>query len=1599
MSCSLDNFRSKFPEWKRDEIKLSSNLQENELTQWANAANNEALEQGFDKPLFSFEYKSRQALGGHTERRNNMLPPNRYLIVNTENHNLYDQFLEEEYLPEVRYEQDMNESFMEAFETDTVLSEEALEAQEERIDYNYSDALFSAMPYDHTESSELFDEPVNFREWKETRINLLNSLNKSKSKLLNRKENKSKLKQINSAIKDLELELQEFEDTNPNYVHYNVVREIETLNTLLSLNEEDPVQAANILDTNLILERLENLEQSFYNEAFPNGDAYNFHAGLKPEQVNEIIKKVTDLRRKYESSLEHLIFNIINNNELILQQKQYFESQGREQEFEEFIDRVKQLLDPENTDYKIDGDSLFGKNLLGAGSYDSILAEVIIITRDIHKSKEAGITNLWRKQLKDAYDKIKAVKIGDEYFADFLFQKDDFGVRTQKLINYITPDFYGKLKILSSANKEFYYAKLSEKGAAYKDWMTVNKMNVDYIQPHKIKSFVEKYADNENFAEFFTASVTEMDAYEQEMRSKLGDTAFELELEKQISSVTDFLNDDFSTASDKYHKNPLRYLNHFYSENFDKYDESTGDFVLPNYVKFIPNLQNENFYNQDFKNVENIGIEGFKDFYISAKNLLDYTREAAKAEGINVNFNDIISLRDSATREVKKNLSTFQGVWLDIKTIAKNLFSEFYEGRLENIESDKDYDRKFNTHYSNYGNKEIGEMTSILAGKTTKYLMEVTEKEGITVPTQYMDDTDFNRAKIANSIARNRINKSISLDLFKRINYGATLAESINTRKNTMSILRLIKDYAKTNEVKNTLSYVETWEANNILQPGYLNHERIGKLERVKMKVLPKIYTEAEQDLIKLYEEEKQNIDGNYNFTYKGYKYFTVDGQITKQDIDADTVNRVSKESVDAEYEQYITEKISALGKEARIGTFMFGLAWNMFRSYLWASLPSGLKNRMAGYNQNNEAGASGLHGFNMDNLVSARKLLGGANTRKTLNYTGLPKVAGLLNTKKFQQVDVLMNLVESLGLLENVMSDADAGDGSSSFIGESKYNKFKEFMSDFAMNNPEFHNQMEILVAMMQNVEITKVDGTVAKFYDPKTMSFPYDPKTMKLLPEYRTEENIKNWEQFIADDSGNAPQSILIQQFTNTKHKLHGNYRPDDKIGIQSTMTGRGLTAFMKWAYENLNNQYGTKKVSLATAQIEVKGRKIPIITRFPLLATHFLVQNVGIPSVIGTTIGLATGTTPLILGGLGVVNAGIMGYLMLKNKKNIKFSWDDFSLSANYLTEILLRTIKTATLTTSRGLINPISESTIENLSKRSEATYKNRNLDLKTRRLISESAQEVANKFNMSIQFMIIGLTMKAAYTLMFTAPGDDEEEKMKKLESIEGTLKFMMNIKNSLTSDIEKWTNINSMMDTYDQVILLKFAVDSWNKVIEAPIKYNEGKISEEEMYYNITEGITGPIFGVPRNLLKLAHPTKSMFSDDRVYDNASKTWADDYLLNSHIKGEPKYKKLVQADRKKARLELEGVYRKKLREEFEKAGRTDFHNMDAIVKDNISNLFEKNNVYSKKGRSNEVIYKRTDWSDIINQAKDGKVKMSVKKKSSSKSNNGGTSVSL
>ena len=1591
MSCTLDNFKENFPTLNKERNNITDFKDYRALYQYTMQVETKAKEQGFvsDKPMFSVEQVNSDELSGNRDYTNSQRTLT-FLNINEDVIRYYDAFVEESLLAEL-YEDDYVENSMteigNIFQDDSFMNEE--DFLDDSDDFSSTDILHSSMPFDpDNEETEVFDSPINFREWKETRVTLLNKLKKVKNRLINTKQS-TKIKEINKVISNLEKELEDFDENNATFIHSNVIRELSVLDDFLELNITDPVTAANMLETNQIRERIEALELAFADGTSMEGDVYNFNAGLNVQQVNELKAKIADLRKNYNAALENMIFNLIANDDLVLQQKQAFEEAGKGKEFEKFLEKVKNLLDTQDITEKIDGDGL-GKNFLGAGSYDSLLAELIIITRDMNSNKEAGITNLWRKQLKDSYDKIKNHKIGDTYFIDKLFQKDAFGINNQKLINYITPLFDNLRKTFNSTRNDFFKAKKDAKNEAYSDWMDMLKDNVDFIDARKLPEFIEKYKDHSDFKDFLTFSTVEAEAYKKELQESLGMVAYELEVQKQIKKIENFLDDEFNTVQAKYQNNPLSFLRNFYSDNYNQKEISTDMHALPTYLDYIPKLSEPSFYNQDFKNLEKENVDGFRDFYISAKNLIDYTREAGRASGVNIGWNDIISLKDSAGREAKKNLSYWGGVRLDLMTMLRGMFDSFVDANLENADNDSSYDkskRKMSTGYSNYGEKQIREMSEALAKRSVNELIKVGEKEGLSIPKDFKDDTVRNRQEIAQSIARNRINKSSSLDLFKRISYGASIAESINTRQNTNNIINIVKDYAKTNQLANTTSFVNVWEANNILKPGMLDHGALSKYERNKITLFGKKYNDAERELKKVYEEEKKNMNGDYDFTHNDYKYSRdSQGNHIKKKLGEDVKIPgipITTREIEQAYEESLNSKIEALGKYPTGASMMMGFAWNMYRSYLWFSLPSGWKNRMAGYNQNNEAAASGLHGFTVDNLVSARRLLGGSNIRKTLNYTGLPKRLGLKNTQKAQQVDVLLHLVESLGLLENVMQDVDGGDGSVNAItGTGAYNKFKEIMSDFAMNNPEFHNQMELLVAMMQNVDIEVVGGGTRKLYDPKTRTFPFDPKTMKLLPEFDTENNRKNWEEFTTNDEGKAPQNLLIQKYTNVKHKLHGNYRTDDKIGIQSTATGRASTAFMKWAYENLNNQYGTKKVSLATAEINIKGRKIPLLTRFPTLITHILLQNGVRGSVIGagvSILGLGTTGAAITIGGV-ILPLSVLTYMIVKNRKNISFAQQDFKLAGQYALEVLMRSLKTSINTTTRvGVVSNklgLTEDRIKRWSGVHEATYKNRNTDLKTRQLISESAQEVANKYNMAIQFAITGLVLKGLYTLASGIAGDDDEEKEARLQGLEQKLNYLINIKNSVSADMEKWTDPAKLKDTYDQVILLDFLMRSWDNFVKAPTQVANGDISEEEMYYKMFQSISGPVFGMPRKVLEVADPGKSMFSDKRIYDNASKNFIDTWLIDSNLEGEEYYKRQVNRERARTRKKVESIIKKRLRDEFEAQGREDFYKIDDLIKPNIDKLYKETDTkYNKKKNNYQKLHENADWDYVKNRSKE------------------------
>ena len=157
-----------------------------------------------------------------------------------------------------------------------------------------------------------------------------------------------------------------------------------------------------------------------------------------------------------------------------------------------------------------------------------------------------------------------------------------------------------------------------------------------------------------------------MQEYENELRERLGNTLFELELEKQKEAIADFIvehdNNLFASFLDRYNKNPFAFINNFYSDNYNKADMSTGEFLEPNFAKFIP--KKDNYINNNLKKIEseekgNELMEVWKNAY---KLLTEYINPSLQSEGIDVSLNELMNEREVLDREIIKDLSLF-GKW------------------------------------------------------------------------------------------------------------------------------------------------------------------------------------------------------------------------------------------------------------------------------------------------------------------------------------------------------------------------------------------------------------------------------------------------------------------------------------------------------------------------------------------------------------------------------------------------------------------------------------------------------------------------------------------------------------------------------------------------------------------------------------------------------------------------------------------------------------------------------------------------------------------------------------------------------------------------
>lgn len=177
--------------------------------------------------------------------------------------------------------------------------------------------------------------------------------------------------------------------------------------------------------------------------------------------------------------------------------------------------------------------------------------------------------------------------------------------------------------------------------------------------------------------------------------------------------------------------------------------------------------------------------------------------------------------------------------------------------------------------------------------------------------------------------------------------------------------------------------------------------------------------------------------------------------------------------------------------------------------------------------------------------------------------------------------------------------------------------NKFS-WLNPHALNQRvEYINQSPILIAMLRTLKIKDKTGVESKLWN----AFNNDGH---LKNEFRTPENIVNWEDLTGED---------YLAFKQKLHKAivlgHGNYDELRGMMIKSASAGKALMLFKTWIPMQFYWRFATEQDDIQSGTIAFKGR--------------YWSYSRGTGSVYGAAIG--TG----LFGPLGTVIGGALGYYL--------------------------------------------------------------------------------------------------------------------------------------------------------------------------------------------------------------------------------------------------------------------------------------------------------------------------------------------------------------
>lgn len=1411
------------------------------------------------------------------------------------------------------------------------------EFSDDYLYFQYEDDFDSFMDPDKQYKLEN-SVPDDFSSYFKHKTNLLKKLeDKFESyKTLNKKnydseKYKKDVYNFQNTITKLKDEIESLNQDDVNVVFQDVINEMNYLDSLLNTNDVE------ILGNQDVINRIDLLSQMITGQNL-NGELINYDTWSGDSFMNYdsiIVAGITKLTNKLKNKQQQIIKDLLSKDVIFQANKDNF----TEEEIQSLFDKMSDI-------------NFLQEYFLGINSNNDTIAATLLNTTfqtNVQKTKQFA---------KPLIDKILSMdkRLKEKNFnLNTFFETDNKGIDTGNIIHKYTKDYFKKLYDYFELNKEFNQAKKEKKPLAYAKKIAWLKENTDVIDFRKLKSFKDLY--NDQYSDFFTNTDEEMQAYEDKMKQSLGkmyDYHIE-DLQKKLAEYEQYKTAEELKQSKWLSKNinsnsPWIFIQNYYSDSANEqveYESGMNTYFTFNNSKFIEYVPKKEKYNVDTGNMESTGFFNEKfDSIEQEPDAFEYWEAIREIYSKHINPTYSSMGQNISSLSWAKFEKTFAEEMIASKGI-KGFFKNLYNEAIKTIKQtfyEKGYFTDASGIKSNYTDatsSQISKFKKLLHLKNISQLQEEATKEGIEFSdlsklTKDLKTSEVNatteayKNDLVDKIARKKVLSDYSRDLTKTTTALAELATLHKSRQETQFIADMLLNYHKSIKDKKSVNgkhlerhrsndKLQSWVSTNIYNQRAVSRGNAQDGLGVENKQrFWKYYSDTEKqlmDLLKSLNSDSTSNVANFNFfkdginySKKGNDYYeTIEGKPSK----------INKDVFESALTDYINIEENKLGIPLTPGGVGLGIMKAIISKSLALNPVSGIFNRVDGLFANTIRDNMGDY-WTSGNMKYAKRFMALANINK---FAG--DKMSLQNKQKASQMKTFQSLLDNLSLFQDKKNELDRKDK------ESKFNSWKEKFNifQFAVDNPEFKNQGEIVLSMLMDVKIKDIDGKEYKFFDGS--GFPaYKAGTTELNDNFKTEEN-QGWEDFSINVENPSFNQFFAQKIKieDTIKRTQGNYASLDSIKISDDNWGKFLMLFMRWMPEHVNQRFGTRSIDIIQGKKKIAGRY------------RGLVRNAGATGIFSSIV-LGIGFGPV--GAIAGLSAAIIPFVIQKfyskyvyGEKDIQNHLLDMHVTIGFMKEILIQSMNLPMKMT-------YTKGNLDSIIKNQRLDHnKNSNLSEDEARALKGMAQEVA--------IMLTQLVTLIMLKSLLWDNDDDEEDHRRQLHN------FIDNQANRSIGNMTNWSNPSKFIEENSKLAMLRYLADIGKLLKHTHDYYVKEKGTATDLLFDFTK--VQPIIPIPNSLSKGVLKNEYPGLDKKEYQGSQ--WFDDYVKGSEY--------MANKVLKNRRSEFKQEYEEMLRQKYEGKD-IEEDKLDKLIDKKTRRRMNKKDIQKKKNETAEEALERIDFEE-------------------------------